>query len=324
MLRAARHHAAARATSTTGHAARGWPAWPRACCIWRRRRGEGSAQWWRDPRTVALLRALAAAQRCRLRWSMARPAACTATAAARGSSETRPVHPRTPRAQRRVDAETAVRYFGRAAHVRASILRIPGIYAPDREGGTPRERLLQGHAGAGSRGRRLHQPHPCRRPGARLRRGAVARQAAARATTSATTRELKMGDYFDLAADLYGLPRPPRVPRSTAQDAVAAGAAELHGRVAPAGQRAPEARAAPAAALPDGASRALAASDPGRLEHRAHAVYGLDVTRLDVGALQHGQLDFVVRIGDGPRAACRTPPASRPWRHPRPAPRRPA
>ena len=27
-----------------------------------------------------------------------------------------------------------------------------------------------------------------------------------------------MGDYFDLAADLYGLPRPPRVPRSTAQD----------------------------------------------------------------------------------------------------------
>ena len=30
--------------------------------------------------------------------------------------------------------------------------------------------------------------------------------------------ELKMGDYFDLAADLYGLPRPQRVPRSTAQD----------------------------------------------------------------------------------------------------------
>ena len=27
-----------------------------------------------------------------------------------------------------------------------------------------------------------------------------------------------MGDYFDLAADLYGLPRPPRVARSTAQE----------------------------------------------------------------------------------------------------------
>ena len=30
--------------------------------------------------------------------------------------------------------------------------------------------------------------------------------------------QMKMGDYFDLAADLYGLPRPPRVPRSTAQN----------------------------------------------------------------------------------------------------------
>jgi nucleoside-diphosphate-sugar epimerase len=29
---------------------------------------------------------------------------------------------------------------------------------------------------------------------------------------------MRMGDYFDLAADLYGLPRPPRVPRTTAQD----------------------------------------------------------------------------------------------------------
>ena len=30
--------------------------------------------------------------------------------------------------------------------------------------------------------------------------------------------ELKMGDYFDLAADRYGLPRPPRIPRSTAKN----------------------------------------------------------------------------------------------------------
>jgi hypothetical protein len=29
--------------------------------------------------------------------------------------------------------------------------------------------------------------------------------------------ELKMGDYFDVAADLYGLPRPPRVSRENAQ-----------------------------------------------------------------------------------------------------------
>ena len=29
---------------------------------------------------------------------------------------------------------------------------------------------------------------------------------------------LRMGDYFDLAADLYGLPRPPRIARSAAKE----------------------------------------------------------------------------------------------------------
>jgi hypothetical protein len=29
-----------------------------------------------------------------------------------------------------------------------------------------------------------------------------------------------MGDYFDLAADLYGLPRPPRVTRTAAPEAL--------------------------------------------------------------------------------------------------------
>jgi hypothetical protein len=30
--------------------------------------------------------------------------------------------------------------------------------------------------------------------------------------------ELKMGDYFDLAADLYGLPRPQRIAREGASE----------------------------------------------------------------------------------------------------------
>jgi nucleoside-diphosphate-sugar epimerase len=29
---------------------------------------------------------------------------------------------------------------------------------------------------------------------------------------------MKMGDYFDLAADLYGLPRPPRIAREGATE----------------------------------------------------------------------------------------------------------
>jgi hypothetical protein len=31
---------------------------------------------------------------------------------------------------------------------------------------------------------------------------------------------MKMGDYFDLAADIMGLKRPPRVPRSQAQESL--------------------------------------------------------------------------------------------------------
>jgi hypothetical protein len=58
--------------------------------------------------------------------------------------ETRPLKPHTPRAQRRVHAEAQVRLFGRATGTRVHLLRIPGIYAPDREGGTPRGRLLKG------------------------------------------------------------------------------------------------------------------------------------------------------------------------------------
>ena len=111
--------------------------------------GEGNVQWWRDLRTGALLRALR-------RRSPPASLVYGSTSGVYGDcggervAESRPPRPRTPRAQRRADAERAIRHYGRAAHVRASILRIPGIYAPDREGGTPRERLLKGTRGAGS------------------------------------------------------------------------------------------------------------------------------------------------------------------------------
>jgi nucleoside-diphosphate-sugar epimerase len=38
-----------------------------------------------------------------------------------------------------------------------------------------------------------------------------------RNTNVSDDTELKMGDYFDLAAELYGLPKPPRLSRSLAQ-----------------------------------------------------------------------------------------------------------
>lgn len=178
--------------------------------------GEGSPQWWRDLRTIALLRVL----RRRLPpLSMVYGSTSGVYGDCEGAwvAETRPLQPRTPRAQRRADAERAVRHFGRAAHVRAAILRIPGIYAPDREGGTPRERLMKGTPVLDSSDdvytNHIHADDLARAVWAALWRGKPQR-----AYNASDDTDLKMGDYFDLAADLYGLPRPLRVPRTTAKD----------------------------------------------------------------------------------------------------------
>ena len=179
-------------------------------------RSDDQAQWWRDLRTVALLRALR---------SRTAPAALVygSTSGVYGDckgewvSETRAVNPRTPRAQRRVDAETAVRHFGRAAHVRASVLRIPGIYAPDREGGTPRERLLKRTPVLMDKDD-VYTNHIHADDLARAVVAAMWRARPQRVYNVSDDSQMKMGEYFDLAADLYGLPRPPRVARSTAQD----------------------------------------------------------------------------------------------------------
>jgi nucleoside-diphosphate-sugar epimerase len=177
---------------------------------------EGHPQWWRDLRTLALLRSL----RRRLA-----PATLVygSTSGVHGDcggewvDEAWPVRPRTARAQRRVDAERAVRHYGRVAHVRASILRIPGIYAPDRAGGTPRERLLKRtpvlDAADDVYTNHIHADDLARAVVAAMWRGKPQR-----IYNASDDTELKMGDYFDLAADLYGLPRPPRVARGTAQN----------------------------------------------------------------------------------------------------------
>jgi nucleoside-diphosphate-sugar epimerase len=131
-------------------------------------------------------------------------------------AETRPVAPSTPRAQRRVDAEQSVRFLGRAG-VQTSILRIPGIYAPDRDGGTPRARLEKGTPVLRFEDD-VYTNHIHANDLARACIAALWRGKPQRVYNVNDDSQLKMGDYFDQAADLYGLPRPARLARSTAQD----------------------------------------------------------------------------------------------------------
>ncbi|MFN9473530.1 SDR family oxidoreductase [Acidovorax sp.] len=176
--------------------------------------GAGGQAWWRDPRTVALERSL------RLR-SQPVSLVYASTSGVYGDCqgalvpETRAPAPATPRAQRRVNAERAVRHLGRAG-VRASILRIPGIYAPDREGGTPEARLRRGTPVLVAEDD-VYTNHIHADDLARACLRALWKGRPQRIYNVSDDSELRMGDYFDLAADLYGLPRPPRLPRSTAQ-----------------------------------------------------------------------------------------------------------
>ncbi len=170
-----------------------------------------------DPRTLALTRAL-------MRRTAPRSVVYGSTSGVYGDcagewvTEGRTVNPITPRAQRRVDAEARVRHFGRlrASAVRSSVLRIPGIYAPNREGGTPRERLLRGTPVL-ARADDVFTNHIHADDLARACQLALWRGQPQRIYNVNDDSQLLMGDYFDMAAGLYGLANPPRISRAQAQ-----------------------------------------------------------------------------------------------------------
>lgn len=128
--------------------------------------------------------------------------------------ETRPVAPDTPRARRRVDAEGYLRWWGRAYGVAVVVLRIPGIYAHDRAGGA-RERLLRGTPVLRPEDD-VYTNHVQADDLAQACVRALWRAPAQRVYHACDDTDLKMGDYFDLAADVLGLPRPQRIARAEA------------------------------------------------------------------------------------------------------------
>ncbi len=126
--------------------------------------------------------------------------------------ETRSLNPTTERAKRRVHAEALMRFLSLAllGSTRVTTLRVPGIYALDREQGTPEGRLKRGT--------------PVLEPSADVYTNHIQADDLARACWLALWRgpnlrsintsddtQMKMAEYMDWAADHFGLARPPRI-----------------------------------------------------------------------------------------------------------------
>jgi len=167
-----------------------------------------------DPRTLNLLRALARKGRVR-RIVYGSTSGVYGDCGGALIDETRRVNPASARGRRRVDAESRLRWYGRAFGARVTLLRIPGIYALDREGGDPRVRVARGAAVLAAADdvytNHIHADDLARACVAALLRGAPQRVLHVCDETA-----LKMGDYFDLVADLHGLAHPPRITRAEA------------------------------------------------------------------------------------------------------------
>jgi nucleoside-diphosphate-sugar epimerase len=127
--------------------------------------------------------------------------------------ESRPRRATSPRATRRVDAERQLRAWGASGHCRVSILRAPGIYAADR---LPLERLHKGlpllKASEDSHTNHIHADDLARACIVALHRGGNNRS-----YNLCDDSTLPMGDWFDLLADRFDLPRAPRVSRAEAE-----------------------------------------------------------------------------------------------------------
>ena len=168
-----------------------------------------------DLRTLALLHALARKRRVR-RLVYASTTGVYGNCDGAQFDECRPVAPSTARAKRRVDAEARLRWYGARFGVSVSLLRIPGIYARDRAGGHPRERLARG-APVLKREDDVYTNHIHADDLARACVLALFRGLPQRAVHVCDDTQMLMGDYFDLAADLCGLARPPRISWDEAQ-----------------------------------------------------------------------------------------------------------
>jgi len=161
----------------------------------------------RDSRTAALLGALQRAPQRLVYIST------TGVYGDRGGalvSESSVVAPANDRAFRRLDAERRVRAAG------GSVLRVPGIYGHDR---LPLARLRAGTPALAAEDD-VFTNHIHADDLAGICIAALFRGRAGRVYNAVDHSQLRMGEYFDLVADRFGLPRPPRLPRAELRAAV--------------------------------------------------------------------------------------------------------
>lgn len=127
--------------------------------------------------------------------------------------EVSPLNPQSLRAKRRVSAEAQIRAWGVQTGVSTSILRVPGIYAQDR---LPLERIRRGTP-ALLELEDVYTNHIHADDLARLIKLAIYRAKPQRVVNACDDSQLKMGDYFDAVAKVFGLPCPPRVSKQELQ-----------------------------------------------------------------------------------------------------------
>lgn len=133
--------------------------------------------------------------------------------------ETQRVKPFNARAIRRVDAEKQIRNWSRRNGVPVTLLRVPGIYAAER---LPLKRINDGLPAFTAQDdgytNHIHADDL-----ARIIYAAMHRGKSGRIYNATDDTQMKMGDYFDLVADHFNLPRPPRIPRTQAVDRISPG-----------------------------------------------------------------------------------------------------
>lgn len=167
-----------------------------------------------DRRTRALLAALARSSRVR-RIVYASTTGVYGDCGGARIDETRATRPATDRARRRVDAEARLRWHARSSGARVTILRVPGIYAFDREGGDPRDRVRR-RVPALVAADDVYTNHVHADDLARACIAALVRGPTQRTIHVNDDGQLATGDHFDRVAALAGLPPVPRLTREQA------------------------------------------------------------------------------------------------------------